>query len=131
MRIFFAIPKQEKARKFFEIFFGSFLTLTLSKNRKKCKNILFGLLIQFESFDLAGNGLKRFLLKIHNFFFLSKISKCPKDWPVLGHFWQNTNFPEKSDSATFYPLYPSNIMQKNPDKSVDPHNFFEKTEIND
>ena len=27
-----------------------------------CKNILFGLLIQFESFDLAGNGLKRFLL---------------------------------------------------------------------
>ena len=34
----------------------------------------------------------------------------------LGHFWPNTNFPEKSDSVTFYPLYPSNFMQKNQKK---------------
>ena len=38
------------------------LPLTLRKNRKNCKNILFGLLIQFESSDLARSGLKRFLL---------------------------------------------------------------------
>ena len=31
---------------------------------------------------------------------------------VFGHFRPNTNFPEISDSATFYPLYPSNFMQK-------------------
>ena len=45
---------------------------------------------------------------------------------VFGHFQPNTNFPEKSDSATFYPLYPSNFMQNEPDKSVDPHNFWKK-----
>ena len=44
-------------------------------------------------------------------------------YPFLGPFWtlfapktQNKNFPEKSDSATFYPLYPSNFMQKNQKK---------------
>ena len=38
---FLSHSKQEKARKFFEIFFGSFLTLTLSKNRKKSKKHTF------------------------------------------------------------------------------------------
>ena len=33
--------KQEKAIKIFEIFFGSFLTLTLSKNRKKMQKHTF------------------------------------------------------------------------------------------
>ena len=31
---------------------------------------------------------------------------------VFVHFRLNTIFPEKSDSATFYPWYPSNFMQK-------------------
>ena len=44
----------------------------------------------------------------------------------FGHFWPNTNFPEKSDSATFYPLYPPNFMQNKLDKSMDPHDFFRK-----
>ena len=33
----------------------------------------------------------------------------------------NGFFSEKSDSATFYPLYPPNFMQNKLDKSMDPH----------
>ena len=38
---FLSHSKQEKAIKFFEFFFGSFLTLTLSKNRKKMQKHTF------------------------------------------------------------------------------------------
>ena len=38
---------------------------------------------------------------------------------VFGHFRQNTNFPEKSDSATFYPLYPLPSCKKS-EKSLEP-----------
>ena len=32
---------------------------------------------------------------------------------IFGRFWPfSAKFPEKSDSATFYPLYPPNFMQK-------------------
>ena len=48
-----------KSNKFFENFVRLLgLPLTLRKNRKNCKNILFEPLVQFESFDLSGNGLK-------------------------------------------------------------------------
>ena len=40
-KFFLSHPKQEKAIKFFEIFFASVLTLTLSKNRKKMQKHTF------------------------------------------------------------------------------------------
>ena len=65
-----------------------------------------------------------FLLRMTEFekkrkiFFLENL--CPvthRWWPTgifgyFGHFWPNTNFPGKSDSATFYPSYSPNFMQR-------------------
>ena len=46
-------------------------------------------------------------------------------WALKFHFWPKKGskgfFSEKSDSATFYPLYPPNFMQNKLYKSMDPH----------
>ena len=56
-------PKTGPTLGHLEIFdFFLFVLRIVLRIEKNCKNILFGLLIQFESFDLAANGLKRFLL---------------------------------------------------------------------
>ena len=45
-------------------------------------------------------------------FFRKFVPGEPHFWAIFGPFWPNTNFPEKSDSATFYPSYTPNFMQK-------------------
>ena len=64
-----------------------------------------------------------------NYSIFIKISKTS----FLGHFlalfrpfWGNTNFPEKSGSVSFLPLWSPNFMQNKLDKSMDPHKFFWK-----
>ena len=57
-------------------------------------------------------------------FFLLRIAK--KLCIFFQKFQKFQKFSRKSDSAIFYPLYPPNFMQNEPDKSVDPNNFFLK-----
>jgi len=61
-------------------------------------------------------------------FFFENFSGDPSDF---GHYFgaifgEKGFFSEKSDSATFYPLYTPNFMQNKLDKSMDPHNFLKK-----
>ena len=71
--------KQEKAIKFFENVVG--LPLDTQKKSENFKNILIEPLIQFESSDLARNGLKRFLLLYSNTEHHTHMWKNSEIWP--------------------------------------------------
>ena len=61
---------------------------------------------------IAFSCLEWFAKKNEKYFF-RKFWKFHRIFGPFGPFWTNTNFPKNSDSATFYPLYPPNFMQKN------------------
>ena len=86
----------------FCIFFRFLLSVRGKKEAKKnSKNF-----ITFSCLEWLNSQKKK------NIFFRKFLSVVT--WAIFGHFRPNTNFLEKSDSATFYPLYPPNFMQNKP-----------------